>query len=230
MLEPLVLLPGLGCDEALWRAQIVGLADVASCIVGETRLDDTMGAIAERVLAAAPSRFALGGLSMGGYVAFEIMRRAPERVTRLALFDTGAHADTADASAARHFAMAILDTVDLATAGRASLPRLVADDAPEDVRDAVVAMGVRVGRDAYVRQQYANISRADSRPLLGVIAVPTIVVVGERDVLTPPALAREMAAGIPGAALHVVPGSGHLPSMERPDQVTALLRQWLSRG
>lgn len=227
-MTPLLLIPGLGSDEAVWRGPIERLADVVSCVVAETRLDDSMAAIAARILASAPPRFAVAGVSMGGYVAFELLRQVPERVSRLALFDTGARADTPEQAERRRQAIAALDRADLATLGRYSLPQLVAPDARDEVKEAVVAMGVRIGRDAYVRQQHANIARPDSRAMLAGIAVPTIVVVGERDVLTPPELAREIADGIAGATLHVVPGSGHLPPIEKPDETAALLRGWLA--
>ena len=229
-LAPLILTPGLGSDEAVWRPVIERLADVAACTVAETRLDDSIAAIAARVLASAPARFSLAGISMGGYTALEIMRRAPERVTRLALFDTSARPDSPEQTAGRRQAIAALDKAPLEVLSRHSLPTLVALDAPDHVKDAVVAMGVRVGRDAYVRQQHANIARADSRPHLSAIAVPTLVAVGEQDVLTPPHLAEELRDGIAGATLHVIPGSGHLPPIEQPDAVAALLRDWLAAG
>ena len=224
---PLILVPGLASDEAVWRPVVERLGDVASCVVAETRLDDTIAAIAVRILASAPDRFSLAGISMGGYIALEIMRQAPERVIRLALFDTSARPDTAEQSAGRRAAMAALDKVPIELLSRHSLSTLVALDAPDAVKDAVATMGVRVGRDAYVRQQEANIARIDSRPHLAAIAVPTLVAVGEVDVLTPPALAEELRDGIPGATLHVIPGSGHLPPIEKPDATATLLRDWL---
>ena len=227
-LTALVLVPGLGSDEAVWRPVIERLADVAACTVAETRLDDSIEAIAARVLASAPPRFALAGLSMGGYICFEIMRQAPERVTRLALFDTSARPDSPEQSAGRRAAVAALDKAPMAVLARHSLPTLVADDAADEVKDAVVAMSVRVDSEAYARQQAVNIARPDSRPTLATIAVPTIVVVGERDTLTPRALAAEMAAGIPGAVLHEVPGAGHLVPIEAPNAAAALMRDWLA--
>lgn len=227
-LVPLVLVPGLGSDEAVWRPVIERLAVVAACSIAETRLDDSIAAIAARVLASAPARFALAGISMGGYVALEIMRQAPERVTRLALFDTSARPDGAEQTAGRLAAIAALDRAPMEALSRHSLPTLVAADAAPAVKDAVVAMGVRVGRAAYERQQRANIARPDSRPHLAAIAVPTMIAVGELDVLTPPHLAEELRDGINDATLHVIAGAGHLPPIEKPDETAALLRAWLT--
>lgn len=228
MTQPLILLPGLACDAALFAEQVRGLADIAEITVGDTLQDDSLPAMARRVLAAAPDRFALAGLSMGGYLALEIMRQASGRVTRLALLDTSARADTPEATKTREDAIASVAKVPYAKLARASLARLVAEDADADVIRTVVDMAVRVGPDTYVRQQRAIMARPDSRPLLAAIAVPTLVLVGAKDVLTPPDLAREMADGIPGATLVEVPGSGHLSTMERPAAVTAALRDWLS--
>lgn len=228
-MTPLVLLPGLGLDGGLYAAQIRDLADVAAMTVGDTLHDDSLPAMATRVLAAAPDRFALAGLSMGGYLAFEILRQAPERVTRLALLDTSARADTPEATQGRHDAIAAVAKHPYRALAVASLARLVAPSASQIVRDQVVDMSVRVGPDAYVRQQRAIMARPDSRPLLPEIRVPTLVLVGDEDVLTPPALAEEMAGAIPQATLVRVPGSGHLSPLEAPAAVTAALRAWLPK-
>lgn len=229
MKQPLVLLPGLGSDGALWAAQVRDLADVARPVLGDTLQDTTLPDMARRVLAAAPDRFALAGLSMGGYLAFETLRQAPERVTRLALLDTSARADTAEQTEARHAAMDAAARYDFAALARSGLDRLVARTASKEVRDAVVAMSLRVGRATWQRQQHAIIARPDARDLLARIAVPTLVLVGEEDALTPPSVAEEIAAGIAGATLVRVAGSGHLSTMEQPAAVTAAMRAWLGR-
>lgn len=224
----LVLLPGLASDAALFAAQVRDLGDVADISVGDTLQDDSLPAMARRVLAEAPARFALAGLSMGGYLALEIMRQAPERVERLALLDTSARPDTPEATKTREEAIATVAKVPYEKLAWASLARLVAPDADEAVKQAVVDMAVRVGPDTYVRQQRAIMARPDSRPLLGEITMPTLVLVGEKDVLTPPEVSREIADAIPGARLVEIPGSGHLSTMERPAEVTAALRAWLA--
>ena len=209
--------------EVLWPQGGVTLAN-------HTR-DDSMAALARRILTEAPSRFALMGLSMGGYISFEILRQAPERVAKLALLDTMARADTPEVSAARRAQM------ELAAGGRFTevieglIPRLVHQRRHGDaaLRDLIVGMGQEVGVEGYLRQQRANIGRIDSRATLTQIRCPTLVLVGDSDLLTPPERAAEIAAAIPGAELVVVPECGHLSTLERPAAVNDALRAWLRR-
>ncbi len=227
--QPLLLLPGLLCDRALWAHQIENLSDIAEPYVPDLTGHDRIGDLADSVLVNAPARFALAGLSMGGYVAFEILRRAPERVTRLCLVDSSARPDTHEQRQRRE---AMLK---LARIGkfRGMSPRLLATQVHPDhvavpeIGGVVLAMTERVGRDAFCRQQAAILSRPDSRPDLGSIKVPTLVIVGADDGQTPPDRSREIAAAIPDAQLHVLPRCGHLAPLEQPVQVTALMRQWL---
>lgn len=226
---PLLLLPGLLCDARLWRDQVEELADIAAPRVADLTLDDTVAAMAARALAGAPPRFALAGLSMGGYVAFEVMRQAPERVLRLALFDTSARPDTAEQSRRRRGLMALTRSGQFRGVTPRLLPQLVhPDHLAGPLGQEVLDMAARVGRDAFLRQQAAILGRPDSRPLLPAIAVPTLVAVGAGDQLTPPELAAEIAAGIPGARLHTLPGCGHLPVMEAPGPASRLMRDWLT--
>lgn len=230
MPEPadLLLLPGLLCDEALWQAQVAGLAGVARCVVADVTQDDSLPAMAARALAHAPPRFALAGLSMGGYLAFEVLRQAPDRVTRLALLDTSARADTPEQARRRRGLMALTRSGQFRGVTPRLLPQLVHPaHLGGPVGQAVMAMAERVGRDAFLRQQAAILGRPDSRPGLPGLRLPALVAVGEADVLTPPELSEEIAAAIPGARLHRIPGCGHLPPMEAPALVTALLRDWL---
>jgi pimeloyl-ACP methyl ester carboxylesterase len=227
---PLVLLPGLLCDRALWEAQIRALSDIAAPVVPDLTRSDTIPGLADGVLAEAPPFFALAGLSMGGYVAFEIMRQAPDRVLRLALLDTSARPDSEERKQAR------ADLIDLAQLGdfKGVTPRLLSRWVhPDHARDPVIAetvmsMTERVGREAYVRQQTAIINRSDSRPGLSRISCPTLVLCGQDDQATPPKLHREMAADIPNARLVIVERCGHLPPLERPEIVNRELRHWLT--
>jgi pimeloyl-ACP methyl ester carboxylesterase len=235
--EPLLLLPGLLCDARLWRDQVEGLAGLAQpCVVADLTLDDSLPAMAARALAAlqgAP-RFALCGLSMGGYVAFEVLRQTAGtgRVTRLALLDTSARPDTPQQARRRRGLMALTRSSDRF---RGVTPRLLPQLVhPRHVDGAVgqevMAMAKRVGKDAFLRQQTAILGRPDARPELPGIGVPTLVAVGEADALTSPSLSEEMATAIPGARLALLPGCGHLPPIEDPAGTTALLRDWLGAG
>jgi pimeloyl-ACP methyl ester carboxylesterase len=227
---PLVLLPGLLCDRALWQAQIDDLSDIAEPVVAELSHDDSMTGMARRVLAGAPLRFALAGLSMGGYVAQEIMRQAPERVARLALLDTGARADTEEQTARRRGLIELAEKGEFKGVTPRLLPLFLHADrlGDEALVGAVMAMTERVGKDAFLRQQRAIMGRADSRPSLSAIKCPTLVLCGRQDQLTPLDLHEEIAALIHGAHLEIVEACGHLSSMERPWDVSVLLRQWLT--
>lgn len=227
-LPALVLVPGLSCDAALWNAQVAGLADVARMTVADTLSDDSIPAMATRLLDTAPERFAIAGLSMGGYVAMEVIRRAPERVTGLALLDTNARADTPDQARLRHFAIRTAQDRGLEAVIRGSLAQIVHPDADPHVAEAVVAMALRVGLPVFENQQTAIMTRTDPLPGLAAVRVPALVVVGEQDLLTPPHYAEEMAAAIPGAVLRVIPECSHMATMERPDAVNAALRVWLA--
>ncbi len=238
---PLLLFPGLLCDARLWRDPVAALSDTVRCVVADCTQDDTLDAMTERalsVMSAMPSgmsagRFAVAGLSMGGYAAMALMRRAPERVSGLCLMDTSARPDTPEQARRRRGLMALV-----ARGGRFKgvtprlLPLLLHPDRLNDqaLCDEVAAMADRVGPAAYLRQQAAIAGRPDSRPDLPRVAVPTLVAVGAGDQLTPPGLAAEIAGLVPGARLHVVEGAGHLLPMERPDATARLLQDWLDQS
>ena len=226
---PLVLVPGLGSDGWIWAQQAGALADIAAVSIGDTLHDDSIAGMAARILSQAPARFALGGISMGGYVALEIVRQAPERVTRIAFFDTSARPDTPEQTQARRAGNArIAAGEDYEAMTRAGREWLIHPDAPDAVAEGLVAMALRVGPEMYMRQQEAIIARPDSRPLLPTIAVPALVVAGAEDRMIAPAMAEEIAAGIPRARMAHVARCGHLPPVERPAETTALLRAWLA--
>ena len=229
--ETLILVPGLLCDEALWDHQIRYLADIANISIAETQCDETIAAMAERLLRAAPERFALAGLSMGGYIGFEVMRRAPERVSKLALLDTLADADTPKKIKIRKGLMRLAASGKFNGVSPRLLPMLVhksrLDDS--DLCTAVMDMAARVGKDAFISQQKAIMCRIDSSESQKAIKVPTLVLCGREDELTPLEGHKAMAEAIPEARLCVIEECGHLASMERPHAVTALMRDWLLR-
>jgi pimeloyl-ACP methyl ester carboxylesterase len=231
MSEPLptLLLPGLLASARLYAAQIPVLWQFGPVMVADHRREDSMAGIARRILEQAPPRFALLGLSMGGYIAFEVLRQARARVARLALLDTTARPDSPEQGARRR------TLIELARGGRfgeiADLvyPGLVAPERIDDqaLRSLVRSMAAETGAEAFIRQQSAIMQRRDSRPELAAIGCPTLVMVGEADQLTPPDRAQEIAAGIRGAQLVVVPASGHLSTLEQPERVNAVLVDWL---
>ena len=227
---PLLLLPGLLCDARLWRDPMAALSDIAVPVVADLTRDDRFEAMADRALATMPPVFAMAGLSMGGQVAFAILRRAPGRVSRLMLMDTSARADTEVSAKRRRALMALSASGRFNGVAPRMLPDLLHPDRLNDVDlgHEISAMAARVGRDVFLRQQTAILHRADSRADLGSINVPSWIVIGAGDRITPRHLSEEIAAGIPGARLEIVEGCGHLPPMEAPEATSALMRRWLT--
>lgn len=230
MKEPLVLVPGLSCNAALYAPQWPALAEGRPTLVADHTRDDTLSAIVKRLLAAAPPRFALCGLSMGGYVAFEVLRQAPERVTRLALLDTSAKPATPDTNVPREQMIALAEKGAFDNVTTLLWQKLVAPAhlTEEPLRLLVRQMADEVGAEGFVRQQKAIMRRPDSRPVLAGLSIPTLVLVGEEDQITPVAEAQEMA-GLVGvcARLAIVRECGHLSTLEAPEAVTGELLRWL---
>jgi pimeloyl-ACP methyl ester carboxylesterase len=226
---PVVLIPGLLGSPRLYAPQIPELWRRGPVTLADHTRDDSMGAMARRILASAPPRFALAGLSMGGYVAFEIIRQAPARVAKLALLDTSARADTPEAIATRQAQMALAASGRLGEVAETQFERMVHPLHRNDpqLREANRLMAEDVGPEAFVRQQTAVIGRPDSRPTLTTISCRTLVLVGEQDQLTPLDRAVEMAHGIRGAELVTVPECAHLSTLEQPRVVTRALLDWL---
>jgi pimeloyl-ACP methyl ester carboxylesterase len=228
---PMVLVPGLRCSARLYLPQIPELWQFGPVTVGNHTVADSLEAIAQDILTTAPPRFALIGLSMGGYLAFEILRRAPERVAKLALLDTSARPDTPEQTQRREQQIA------LARAGRYeetvttqfSLMVHPSRRADRELWQAYRLMAQETGPDVFLRHQQAIRRRIDSRPDLARVKVPTLVLVGDCDEMTPPAHAEEIAAGIEGAHLVVVADCGHLSTLERPQAVTAALVDLMAR-
>lgn len=226
---PLVLIPGLLCDRWLWEPQIADLADIADISVADTLQDDSLNAMADRILADAPDQFALAGLSMGGYVALALMRKAPERVTKLALLDTSARPDTLVQKSRRRGFIELAEKGDFKGVTPQLLPLLLHPANLEDslLTNGVRAMAERVGKDAFLRQQVAILGRIDSRPFLPSIKHKTLILCGRDDALTPLDAHEEMADLIPNSTLTVLDECGHLATLEEPEATNTALRHWL---
>ena len=227
---PLLLLPGLLCDEALWQFQIKALKGVAECHVADLTQFESIAALARGALAKAPAKFALAGLSMGGYVAFEILRQAPERVTRLCLLDTSARPDTPEQIEKRQAFVSMSRAGQFKGVTPRLLPLLIHSSHLKDdkLTDIIFGMAGRVGREGFIRQQIAIMDRADSRPLLPSIKIPVQLICGREDQITPVDVMREIADGIPGSKFDVLQDCGHLSSLEQPEKVNGVIIRWLA--
>lgn len=230
MPEPLLLIPGLMCTAALFEPQVKEFSDNREVVVADHTGGDDMHTIASQILAEAPDRFALAGLSMGVYLALEIMSLAPDRVTRLALLDGKARTDTADELAARN---ALLK---MAAEGRylnitydVLLSRLVAAGRSLEpgLRDTIIQMATDTGVTVFRRQMAAIINRHSYLAGLPAISCPTLVLTGALDVITPPECAQELAGRIAHARLDLISGCGHLSTLEAPYEVNMAMRHWL---
>jgi pimeloyl-ACP methyl ester carboxylesterase len=225
--DGLVLLPGMLGDASLFEDVVGALPDIP-CRPMRIDLDNSIDELAASVLAAAPERFALVGHSLGGIVAMEIWRRAPHRVTRLALLNTSARPPT-------EAQLAVWDAMrERVTSG--GFEDLMTDLAADNLGAANgtelatrwIDMARTVGVNGFLRQLDAQARRPDSRPSLPTITVPTVVVSGELDGVCPPELQQELAVGIPGARHVTVPGAGHMTPLDHPSEVAAHLTAWLS--
>jgi pimeloyl-ACP methyl ester carboxylesterase len=228
-ITPILLVPGLASSARIYAPVIPPLWRFGPVMIANHIRDDSIAAIARRILAEAPPRFALAGHSMGGYIAFEIMRQAGERVTRLALINTQAGPDTPEATARRRAQMERARRGELRAVREESFPELVhpsrRDDA--DILALVHAQDEDVGVEGYLRQQTAIIARVDSRPTLSAIRCPTLVLTGDTDNTIPNALSKEMSEGIAGARLVILDRCGHLPQAEQPEATVRALAEWL---
>jgi len=224
----LYLLPGLLCDETVWRSQRAALA--VETKVADFRGFDSLTAMAQSVLDQAPARFAVAGHSMGGRVALEIMRLAPERVDRLALLDTGIHPTREGEAAKRKVLVDLARKKGMRAMSRLWLepmvhPARIADDA---LMLPLLAMVERMSPDHYAGQIKALVDRRDAAPILPIIACPTLVAVGRQDAWSAVAQHEEIAAAVAGARLVVFEECGHMSTVERPDAVSAALADWLA--
>ena len=227
---PLVLIPALIATARLYARQLPELWREGPVMIADHTRHDSMSALAGAVLDAAPPHFALAGLSLGGYISFEIMRQAPERVLKLALLDTSARPDVPERTEQRRTQIGLARGGRLDEVAEMLFPKFVhaEREGDEQLRALVHSMAADTGPEAFVRQQTAIMNRPDSRPDLGAIDCPTLVLVGDGDELTPPDVAAEIADGIDGARLVVVPHCGHLSTIERPAEATRALVEWRS--
>ena len=227
-MTPFLLVPGLNCDARVYAGVAQALWPFGPVTVANHQTGDSIAAIATAILADAPPKFALIGFSMGGYIAFEMILQAPDRVLKLGLLDTTARPDTEESITNRRRMIALAQKGRFIDAIEQTFPRSVhAENASNSDLYAIHrGMAEANGPQIYEQQQEAIISRPDSRPTLATIKVPTVIVVGEGDQITPPDAAREMHEGIAGSKLVVVPRGGHLALLENPDVVHTALREW----
>lgn len=230
-LPQLILVPGRLNDGGLWQHQLAALTDICRPVVADVTRGRSFAELAASVISMAEDQFALAGFSFGGVVAMEMVRQAPERISRLALLDTTMTPDTAETLAARR------KTADMAE--RSSRFHGFSDQlastylAPQnrdnaDLIGQIRTMTDRLGVDVFVRQ--TRLHRPDNRAALAALSCPVLVACGAVDVLTTPQSHKEMAALIPGADLVMFPDAGHMTPLEQPDAVTQALRTWLARG
>ncbi|MEO1152860.1 MAG: alpha/beta fold hydrolase [Pseudomonadota bacterium] len=229
--EPVVFLPGMMCDARLFGPQTAALSGSQAVHHAPITGGETIGDLALDVLSDAPPRFALAGLSMGGIVAMEVIARAPERVTRLALLDTNHRAETPEKAAARAPQITAVRAGRLVEIMRDEMkPNYLAPGpARADTLDLVMEMAVALGPEVFVRQSHALRTRPDQSAALRGVRVPTLVLCGRHDLLCPVARHEEMAGLIPGADLVVIDGAGHLPTLETPEAVSEALVGWMGR-
>ena len=226
---PILLVPGLACSPRIYAPVLPALCRFGPVTAANHIRDDSMAGIARRILAEAPPRFALAGHSMGGYIAFEIMRQAPQRVAKLALINTQARPDTPEATERRRGLMARTRAGEYHAVLDDLFPGLVHPSRRDDaaLRRLLHEMGDDIGADAFVRQQAAIIGRADSRPTLAMISCPTLVLTGDADNTIPNSLSVEMAEGIAGAKLVILADCGHMPQPEQPQATADALVEWM---
>jgi pimeloyl-ACP methyl ester carboxylesterase len=227
-MTPFLLVPGLNCDARVYAGVAQTLWPFGPVTIANHMRGDRVEAIAKAILAEAPPQFALIGFSMGGYVAFEILRQAPDRVLKLGLLDTSARPDSEEATANRRRLIALAQKGKFVEAVEQTFPKSVhpENESNSDLYAIHRGMAEANGPLIFEQQQEAIINRPDSRPLLASIKIPTQIIVGEGDQITPPEVAREMHQGIAGSKLLVVPRGGHLALLEQPGPVHAALREW----
>jgi pimeloyl-ACP methyl ester carboxylesterase len=230
-LRRVLALPGLLCDDVIWRAQVQGLADVADITVADVSQHDDLVDMARSALQLVEGQIDVFGHSMGGRIALEIWRLAPHRVRSLVLLDTGTHAPGPAEPASRQALLDLSAQQGMRALADAWLPPMVHPDRHDDpvLMPVLIDMVMRATPQVHARQIDALLHRPDATPLLGTITVPTLVVVGRQDQWSPLPQHEQMASAIPNATLEVIDDAGHMVTVEQPAAVTALLRDWLIR-
>ena len=236
-MSTLLLLPGLMCDASIWAPQVQALAAHVRCVVPDWGLKDSLTAMAQQALDQAPAgQFALAGHSMGGRVALEVMRLAPERVSCLALMDTGTHPLAAGEAgekerAGRMALLALAQSQGMRVMGQQWLRGMVHPQVLDSsLFESMLDMLERSSPEQFAAQIQALLSRPDAGLGLAAIRCPTLVLTGRQDLWSPPAQHECMAQAIPGAELVIIEDSGHMVMLEQPEAVTAALRGWLGQG
>lgn len=231
MAQPLLLLPGMMCDARLFAQQIAEFSATRPVMVAPLTGRDTIEALAADILTHAPPRFALAGLSMGGIVAMEIITRAPDRVTHLALLDTNPSAESPARAAARLPQIEAVRAGELRRVMRDEMKPNYLSDGPRkgEILDLCMAMAETLGPAVFIQQSQALATRPDQRDALRAVTAPTLVLCGEDDTLCPPDRHELLRDLIPGAELTVIKDAGHLPVLEQPEVTTHALASWLAR-
>ncbi|MDP5362044.1 MAG: alpha/beta hydrolase [Paracoccaceae bacterium] len=231
MNDPLVLLPGMMCDGRLYGPQITAFSHQRAVMTAPLNDHETVMSLATDVLAVAPAKFALAGLSMGGIVAMEVIRQAPERITRLALLDTNPKAEAPAVALNREPQIAKVRAGQLRAVMRDEMKPNYLTDGPRmgQILDLCMEMAETLGPEVFLRQSRALQTRPDQQETLRKVAVPTLILCGEDDALCPIHRHELMQALIPGSTLTVIKGAGHLPTLEQPDATNEALAKWLTQ-
>ncbi len=227
----LILVPGLLCTADLWRDQITGLADIATITVADHHLDDNIPDIAARILKDAPDEFAVAGLSMGGYIAMELMRQAGDRISHFSLMDTTVDADSPERRIQRLDFLKLVEIGSFKGVTAQLMPQLIHQIRlnDTDLTGRIYQMADDIGKGGFVQQMTAIMNRPDTWDLLHTITCPSLVLTGADDAMIPADRQRVIAEEIPGAVFREIAECGHLPTMETPDEVTIAMRDWLMR-
>jgi pimeloyl-ACP methyl ester carboxylesterase len=222
-----LLLPGLLCDQTIWAHQSEVLGEFCNVIVPDFRYVNSIAAMAQLVLDEGPERFSVAGHSMGGRVALEVFRIAPECVERLALLDTGVHPRAAGEESKRGELIDLAHRQGMAALAARWLPPMLHPD-HAGLLQPLTEMVMRATSETFANQQRALLDRPDARTVLPLVRCPTLVLCGRQDTWSPVSQHEEIAASITGAKLVILDDCGHMSPVEQPSAVTGALREWLS--